>query len=29
MTFVATWYLTGIMLATLIGAIVGPRLLRW
>lgn len=29
MTFVATWYLTGVMLATLIGAICGPRLLRW
>jgi hypothetical protein len=29
MSFVATWYLTGVMLATLIGAICGPRLLRW
>lgn len=29
MTFVATWYLTGVMLATLLGAIGGPRLLRW
>ncbi len=29
MTFVATWYLIGVMLATLIGAICGPRLLRW
>ena len=29
MTFVATWYLFGILLTTLIGAISGPRLLRW
>lgn len=29
MTFIATWYLTGIALATLIGALTGPRLLRW
>ncbi len=29
MIFVATWYLLGIVLTTLIGAICGPRLLRW
>ena len=29
MTFVATWYLAGILLAAVIGAIGGPRLLRW
>ncbi|MFM9935387.1 MAG: NrsF family protein [Novosphingobium sp.] len=29
MAFVATWYLIGIILATVIGAICGPRLLRW
>ncbi len=29
MAFVASWYLTGVMLTTLIGAILGPRLLRW
>ena len=29
MTFVATWYLFGILLTTLIGATCGPRLLRW
>ncbi|MBC2668482.1 NrsF family protein [Novosphingobium piscinae] len=29
MLFVATWYLIGIVLATGIGAICGPRLLRW
>jgi hypothetical protein len=29
MSFVATWYLIGIMLATVIGAVCGPRLLRW
>lgn len=29
MTFVATWYLIGILLAALAGAISGPRLLRW
>lgn len=29
MSFVATWYLIGILLATVIGAICGPRLLRW
>lgn len=29
MAFVATWYLIGIPLAVLIGAICGPRLLRW
>jgi len=29
MSFVATWYLIGILLAVLIGAISGPRLLSW
>ena len=29
MAFVATWYLIGILLAAVIGAICGPRLLRW
>ena len=29
MIFVVTWYLFGIVLTTLIGAICGPRLLRW
>jgi len=29
MTFVATWYSVGVMLATLVGIICGPRLLRW
>lgn len=29
MVFVATWYLIGILLPALIGAITGPRLLRW
>jgi hypothetical protein len=27
--FVLTWYSLGIGLATLLGALVGPRLLRW
>ena len=29
MAFVATWYLIGILLAALAGALSGPRLLRW
>ncbi len=29
LAFVATWYLLGILLAAVIGAICGPRLLRW
>lgn len=28
-TFVVTWYTLGILLSGLIGALVGPRLLRW
>lgn len=27
--FVLTWYSLGILLATLLGMLVGPRLLRW
>lgn len=29
LTFVAIWYTAGIALATLLGALVGPRVLRW
>lgn len=29
MSFVASWYLLGVLLATLIGAMCGPRMLRW
>jgi hypothetical protein len=28
-SFVATWYSAGILLPGLVGALIGPRLLRW